>query len=289
MRNRRVAVSVSRRAATIAQDARAVVVAAERLGRAASPSPYSRVALRGGARQRARDVGVAARCGDDAHLAAGRRRRRRPPRPLRWFRAARWRSRAPAARAGSPRRPAGGRRLRRRRSRERPRGRGGVAHRQRARASTSSQVALGAERPEHRACLLEVALGGRAVARARGQPAERQVAQRGVVALAEQLEDARALREVVVRGCGPLRLLVHRAADAEELAPAAGRRTRVEPASRTTPGAAPPRRSGRRPRALRTRPAPPGWPPPAARPRVSHELLGHGERPRRRRRGGWPA
>ena len=42
-----------------------------------------------------------------------------------------------------------------------------------------------------------------------GEPAERQLAERRLVALAEQLEDVRALREVVVRGCGRSDLLVN--------------------------------------------------------------------------------
>ena len=54
------------------------------------------------------------------------------------------------------------------------------------------------------------------------------MAERRLVALAEQVEDVGALCEVVVRGGGARRLFVNEAADAQELAPRAGRAARIE-------------------------------------------------------------
>ena len=83
---------------------------------------------------------------------------------------------------------------------------------------------------KHLRGLLKVAIGGRARARARREPPERELADGGLIALADQLEDARALRDVVVR-LGRARLArAQLAAQPQELAPGAGRRARIEAA-----------------------------------------------------------
>src|SRR4029453_738672 len=64
--------------------------------------------------------------------------------------------------------------------------------------------------------------------RGRGNSPECELTERRLIALAEQLEDVRALREVVMRELRPMRLLANEAADAEELSPVGRRRLRIE-------------------------------------------------------------
>ena len=92
-----------------------------------------------------------------------------------------------------------------------------------------NQIALRAERAKHRRRLVEMPLRGRARAGPRREAAERQLAEGGVIALAQQLEHVHALREVVVRGGMAAGALVHRAADAKELAPVGRRGPGIEP------------------------------------------------------------
>ena len=73
-------------------------------------------------------------------------------------------------------------------------------------------------------------LGLRARARAAGEAAERQMAQRALVTLADQLEHARALRDVVVRLRQAVGRAVQRAAQTKEFAPCARHRAGVDAA-----------------------------------------------------------
>ena len=110
-----------------------------------------------------------------------------------------------------------------------------------------------AERFEDLRRLLKVPIGGRARAGARGEAAERELADGGLIAFADQIEDARALRDVVIR-LGRARLPRSQiAAQPQELAPCAGRRARVEPAFDLRRADARLPRCGRRPAAPRWR------------------------------------
>ena len=91
------------------------------------------------------------------------------------------------------------------------------------------EIARRAERLEDLRRVLIVAIRGGLGAGLRGQARERELADRGLVALADQLEDARALRDVVIR-LGRARLArAQIAAQPQELAPRAGRGARIEP------------------------------------------------------------
>ena len=68
-----------------------------------------------------------------------------------------------------------------------------------ARGACVGEIALGAELLEDGVRLVEMALGDRARAGLGDEAAEREMAERGLVALAEQIQQRRALREVVVR------------------------------------------------------------------------------------------
>ena len=95
-------------------------------------------------------------------------------------------------------------------------------------ASTSLASRAGAQLEERRAGLLERAQRQRARAGARRQPPERQLAERRLIALAEQIEDVRALREVVVALGGVAAKGRDDAADAKEFSPRARRGSRVD-------------------------------------------------------------
>ena len=200
MRNRRIAVSPSGSGPTIAQRARAVVVAAERFGRAAVRRRTRGCPVRG-ARERAGDRRrrIPPRRRRAHRRRAARRTRRR--RRLRSFRGARWRFRAPAARERSPRPRAAARWLRRRPGQRRRRRCRRRSRQQVARALPASSRSRSAPSVLNTVVRrVEVALGRRSGSGRGREAAERQVAERRLIALAEQLEDVRALREVVVRG-----------------------------------------------------------------------------------------
>ncbi len=91
------------------------------------------------------------------------------------------------------------------------------------------EIPLRAERLEDRLRQIEIALGGARRSGLRRDAAHRQMTEGRLVPLAEQVEDVRALREVVVRGGGPRRLRVNETADAEKLAPRSRRAARIEP------------------------------------------------------------
>ena len=103
-------------------------------------------------------------------------------------------------------------------------------------------VAFGAELLENAQRLVQMALGDRARAGFGDQPAEREMAEAGLIALAEQVEQRRALREIVVRVGAAAALRVQRAAQPQVLAP----RGRAPPSDRAC---RPPRRGDARPRA----------------------------------------
>ena len=95
-------------------------------------------------------------------------------------------------------------------------------------ASRVGEVALGAELLEERERLVEVALGDRPRAGLGDEAAEREVAEGGLIPLAEQIEQRRALREVVVRVGRRAVLRVQRAAQPQVLAPRGRRHARIE-------------------------------------------------------------
>ena len=74
--------------------------------------------------------------------------------------------------------------------------------------------------------------GDRARAGVLGEPPERELAHRRLIALADEVEDAGALRDVVVRLVGPALAGVQLTAQAQELAPRAGCDPRVDAAFR---------------------------------------------------------
>jgi hypothetical protein len=76
----------------------------------------------------------------------------------------------------------------------------------------------------------EVTIGDRPRAGFAGQTAEGEVADGGLIPLADQFEHTHALRDVVVRLVGAALRRVQQAAHAQELAPRAGRRARVDAA-----------------------------------------------------------
>ena len=112
-----------------------------------------------------------------------------------------------------------------------------------ARGAGVGEIALGAELLEDVERLVEMALGDRPRAGLGDEPSEREMAERRLIALAEQIEQRRALREVVIRVGGGAVLRVQRAAQPQVLAPgrrraSAGRarRRRWPAAARLRPG-----------------------------------------------------
>jgi hypothetical protein len=91
------------------------------------------------------------------------------------------------------------------------------------------EVAGRAQRLEDLRRILIVAIGGGLRAGLGGEARERELAYGSLVALADELEDARALRDVVIRLGGAGQARAQLAAQAQELAPCPGRRARVEP------------------------------------------------------------
>ena len=91
------------------------------------------------------------------------------------------------------------------------------------------EIARGAQRLEDLRRVFVVPIRRRLGAGLGGEARERELADRGLIALADQLEHARALRDVVVRLGGARLARAQVAAQAEELAPRARRRARVEP------------------------------------------------------------
>src|SRR5688572_10458154 len=69
----------------------------------------------------------------------------------------------------------------------------------------------------------------RARAGTAGEPAKREMAQRALVTLANQLEQTRTLSDVVVRLRQAIRRAMERAAQTEEFSPGAGHCARVNP------------------------------------------------------------
>src|SRR5438874_2150950 len=80
-------------------------------------------------------------------------------------------------------------------------------------------IASRAELFKDAARLLEVLFGDRTRAGLRDEAAEGQMAERRLIALAQQIEECRALREVVVRVGGAAALRVETAAEPQVLAP----------------------------------------------------------------------
>ena len=91
-----------------------------------------------------------------------------------------------------------------------------------ARRHGVGEVALGAELLKDGEGLVEIAFGDGARARFGDQASECQMAERGLVALAQQIEEGRALREIVIRVGRRRVLCVQRPAQPQVLAP--GRR-----------------------------------------------------------------
>ena len=198
MRKRRMRTIAERTRERDQRDARAVVIAAERLGDqeplADALSPCA--AARASARPRRHRIPAMRH---DAHLAG--RRHDEDHRGVRFgrLREAPWRSRAPAGR-GAPTAS-----IRRRTTAssasagdaDEVAGASAASSRARA-ASTSSRSRCAPSVRNTDAAWSRWRSAERARARPRREAPERQLAQRGLVALAEQLEDVRALREVVV-------------------------------------------------------------------------------------------
>ncbi len=90
------------------------------------------------------------------------------------------------------------------------------------------RVALRAELLEDADRLVEMAFGDRACAGLRHEASEREVAERGLIALAEQVEQRRALREVVVRVGRAPALGVEAAPQPQVFSPGRGSHLRVE-------------------------------------------------------------
>ena len=115
------------------------------------------------------------------------------------------------------------------------------------------EIARRAKRLEDLRRVLIVAIGGRLRAGLRGEAASASWLTAGLIALADQLEDARALRDVVIR-LGRARLArAQVAAQAQELAPRAGRGARIEARLDLRRADARPRRRGPPTAALRRR------------------------------------
>ena len=142
------------------------------------------------------------------------------------------RFRSPAGRASPPRRPAAGRSHRRPRQaadRYSPVARtapGRSGHRPRL-----LEFGRGAERLEHSGGIAQQARGRRAGAGLGNQAREGETAEGGLIALAQQVEHARALREIVVGVVRPVVPEVDLGSTAEVVAPRAGGQTRVEAGS----------------------------------------------------------
>ena len=92
--------------------------------------------------------------------------------------------------------------------------------------------------------VVEIARRARAGAGGRGQPAELEVAESGLIPLAEQVEHADALAEVVVRVGRPAGRGVEPAAQPQKLAPRAAHRLRLDAARRSSRAAPGRSRSG---------------------------------------------
>ena len=89
------------------------------------------------------------------------------------------------------------------------------------------QIARGPQRLEHFGGFTNVSLGHGTRAGACGQPAQRELADRGLITFADEIEDRRTLRDVVVR-LGRARLTrAELTAQAQELTPGAGRTARI--------------------------------------------------------------
>ena len=149
---------------------------------------------------------------------------------------------------------------------------------QRAGRFDVARVAGRAELAEGRAGLIQRPHGKRAGASARGDAAERQLAERRLIAFAEQVAHRRALRQVVIALGGAARRRGHDASHAEVLAPGAWRGARIHVAGGAVetllglgvlvlPERARRRRSGTRgPGRLAGRQARPRWRLPASQP-----------------------
>ena len=90
------------------------------------------------------------------------------------------------------------------------------------------EIAVGAELLKDGERLVQVTFGDRARAGDGDEAAERQVTEAGLIALAEQIEQRGALREVVIGVGGAAALRVCLAAQPQVLAPCRGRDGRVE-------------------------------------------------------------
>ena len=91
------------------------------------------------------------------------------------------------------------------------------------------EIAGGAQGLEDLRGVFVMPIRGRFGAGLGGEASERELADRGLIPLADQLEHARALRDVVVRLGGACLARAQVTAQAEELAPGARRGARVEP------------------------------------------------------------
>ena len=91
-----------------------------------------------------------------------------------------------------------------------------------------AQVALGAQFFEDRLRDVQVPFSGRTRAGLGHEPAEREMTQSGLIPLAEQVEEGRALSEIMVRVGGAARLRMQQAAQPQVLTPGGGRRFRID-------------------------------------------------------------
>src|SRR5262245_57147307 len=89
-------------------------------------------------------------------------------------------------------------------------------------------IAGGAELFEHAGCLFQMFFGDRARSRLRDEATEREMAQRRLIALAKQIEERRALREVVVRVSRAPASCVQSTTQTQVLTPRSGSRRRIE-------------------------------------------------------------
>ena len=90
------------------------------------------------------------------------------------------------------------------------------------------EVSRGAKRAEHLGGVLIVPVGRRSRAGLGGEPRQRHLAHRRLVAFADQLEHARTLRDVVIRLGRPCLASTQVTAQAQELAPRTGSGPRIE-------------------------------------------------------------